>query len=127
MNSSDLENQCKIMTLFIDNAKSYIQLSGAALVLSITFIHEVLGVPAGHKLSVDGWMIAAWIAFLLAIIAGAFYQYLAVKYLERLSRTPSFEFWSWLVQQPGLIYGVMLSAFYCGALFFTIEAIVRLS
>ncbi len=126
MNQSDFDNEHKIMTLFIDNAKSYIQLSGAALVLSITFVHEVLGVPAGHKLSVDGWMIGAWIAFLLAIVAGAFYQYLAVKYLERLSSIPSFEFWSWLIQQPGVIYGVMLSAFYSGALLFTVEAIARL-
>ena len=65
------------MTMFTDNAKNYIQLSGAALVLSVTFIHEVLGIRAGDRISVDGWMIAAWIAFLFAILSGAFYQYLA--------------------------------------------------
>jgi hypothetical protein len=63
--------------------------------------------------------------FLIAVVSGAFYQYLAVKYLE--SRLPWYTFkgWDWLA--PGAVYGIMLGAFYGGTLTFTGYAIVRLS
>jgi hypothetical protein len=65
-----------------------------------------------------------WSCFLLAVVSGAFYQYLAVKYLEQHVNWEFYKAWEWL--QAGTIYGVMLAAFYGGALIFTIYAIIRL-
>jgi hypothetical protein len=93
------DRQQKIMSMFCDNAKTYIQLSGAALALTLTFAHEILHIPAGQNIA-DGWMIAMWICFLVAIITGAFYQYLAVKLLEETIDWQSYEVWKWL--EPGL-------------------------
>jgi hypothetical protein len=33
---------CRIISIISDNAKTYIQLSGAALALTMTFAHEIL-------------------------------------------------------------------------------------
>ena len=111
------------MSMFCDNAKTYIQLSGAALALTLTFAHEILHVPANKNIA-DGWMIAMWICFLVAIITGAFYQYLAVKLLEETLDWQAYEVWKWL--EPGLVYGMMLASFYGGTIIFTVYAIVRL-
>lgn len=121
--SDDFDHQHKIMSMFSDNAKTYVQLSGAALALTLTFAHEILHIPKEQNIA-DGWMIAMWICFLLAIITGAFYQYLAVKFLERSIDAQSYDIWNWL--QPGRVYGVMLGAFYGGTIIFTIDAILRL-
>lgn len=117
------DRQEKIMKMFSDNAKTYIQLSGLALGVTLTFAHEILNIPKGQRI-VDVWMIVMWACFLVAILAGAFYQYLAVKYLENIIEWEHSAAWSWLT--PGTIYGVMLSAFYAGTVVFTIYAIVRL-
>ena len=117
------DRQEKIMQMFSDNAKSYMQLSGLALTLTLTFAHEILHVPKDTNIA-DAWMIAMWICFLATILAGAFYQYLAVKFLERKLDKNSYNLWTWL--QPGQIYGIMLAAFYAGSIIFTVYAIVRL-
>ena len=117
-------NEQKIMQMFSDNAKTYIQLSGAALALTLTFAHEILHIPAEQSI-VNFWMIVMWGCFLTAVISGAFYQYLAVKYLESGLPSYSFKGWDWLA--PGSVYGIMLGAFYGGTLTFTVYAIVRLS
>jgi hypothetical protein len=119
----DFVSEEKVMKLFTANAKTYIQLSGAALVLCSAFVHEVLGIP---KEAPSSWMIATWTCFLVTIIAGAFYQYLAAKYLERHLNTCSFKGWDWLVVRCGVVYGLMLLAFYGGATLFTIQAVDRL-
>jgi hypothetical protein len=70
-------------------------------------------------------MILMWACFLLAVLAGAFYQYLATKYLEREVDWEYYAGWKWL--QAGTVYGVMLIAFYGGAIIFTVYSIFRLS
>ncbi len=117
------DRQQKIMAMFSDNAKTYIQLSGAALALTLTFAHEILHIPKDQNIA-DQWMIGMWVCFLIAIIAGAFYQYLAVKLLEEAIDWQGYEAWNWL--PPGVVYGVMLAAFYAGTIIFTIYAIIRL-
>jgi len=72
-------------------------------------------------------MIATWIGFLLTIVSGAFYQYLAAKYLERHLATCSYTGWDWLVIRCGWIYGTMLATFYGGGICFIVQAIIRLS
>jgi hypothetical protein len=67
--------------MFSDNAKTYIQLSGAALTLTLTFAEKILHIPP-EKSIVNFWTIAIWSCFLVTIITGSFYQYLAVKQLD---------------------------------------------
>jgi hypothetical protein len=120
---ASFDRQQKVMSMFSDNAKTYIQLSSAALALTLTFAHDILNIPKSQPI-VDGWMITMWVCFLLTIIAGAFYQYLAAKYMEASIDWSHSEAWGWL--EPGTIYGVMLAAFYGGAILFTVYAIIRL-
>lgn len=112
------------MSMFSDNAKTYIQLSGAALALTLTFAHQILHIPEAKNI-VDPWMILMWGCFLVTVLAGALYQYLATKYLEQQVDWEYFKLWGWIT--AGSVYGVMLASFYGGALIFTIYAMVRLT
>ena len=112
------------MKMFCENAETYIKLSGAALVLTLTFAHEILHIPKDASI-VDGWMIAMWLCFLVATVSGAFYQYLAVKYLERQLKWEYAKIWHWF--SAGSVYGIMLAASYGGTTIFTIYAITRLA
>lgn len=111
------------MKMYSDNAKTYIQLSGAALGLTLTFAHDILHVPKEKNIA-DIWMITVWLCFLVAIVSGAFYQYLAVKLLEKAIDWQYSGAFGWL--EPGSVYGAMLGAFYGGTVIFTIYAIVKL-
>ena len=112
------------MELYIDAAKSYIQLSTGALFLSVAFYRQILGnegpLPASPLLGLS------WVCFLISIGAGALYQYLAVKYLE-VRYAPDGAFYEvrprFLMDHPGVVYGLMLLAFYAGAVLFGIRAI----
>src|SRR3974390_1511310 len=75
------ERRKTVMQMFSDNAKTYIQLSGAALALTLAFASKILHIPDTQSI-VGIWTIAMWSCFLLAIILGAFYQFLAVKQLD---------------------------------------------
>jgi hypothetical protein len=123
----DFDNEHKVMQMFSENAKLYIQLGGAALALSIAFARQIQGVPDKQPVPVDAALIVSWALFLLAIGAGGFYQYLAVKYLERQLPSQRYEAWDRLVSQCGLVYGVMLISFYGGSLAFTLHAFFALS
>lgn len=128
MADSEFDKQCVVMGHFIDNAKAYVQLSAGALVLTVTFLHEVVGVPKGERVGANWCLIASWACFLLAALSGAFYQYLAVKFLELKSGVGR-HYYQWLdslIKSPGNVYGVMLMSFYAGGVFFLFEAIRRL-
>src|SRR6267154_602369 len=62
------EREHKVMTLFIDNAKTYVQLSVGALLLSVTFLREVLGQPKETPIHLDWALVVCWICFLMAVI-----------------------------------------------------------
>ena len=119
--------ECKLMGLFIDNAKTYTQLSGAALALSITFLHEVIGVAKDSPISLDWSLIVSWLCFLIAIGAGVSYQYFAVKFLEWKSHIKRHHtsYPRFLIEHPWPLYSLMLVTFYAGAVFFTVGAIRR--
>jgi cytosine/uracil/thiamine/allantoin permease len=70
-----------VMEMFSDNAKTYIQLSGAALALTLTFAKSILHIPDTQSI-VNGYTITMWACFLLAILFGAFYQFLSVKQID---------------------------------------------
>jgi len=112
-----------VMEMFSDNAKTYIQLSGAALGLTLTFAKSILHIPDTQSI-VNGYTIAMWGCFLLAILFGAFYQFLAVKQLDAFLDWEYDERWDKV--QPGLIYAGMLVAFYLGSIIFTVYAILQL-
>ena len=118
------DRQKMVMQMFSDNAKTYIQLSGAALGLTLTFAQKILHIPEGGR-TVNHWTLAIWTCFLVTIVAGAFYQYLAVKVLDALLDWSYVDFWDWL--SPGVVYAVMLIAFYGGAILFTVYAIKQIS
>jgi len=100
------------MSLFIDNAKTFVNLSTGALVLTVAFARDILGVPREKALPRDIWLIASWVFFLITIIMGSFYQYSAAKYLVKQR-----------VMGISLPFGAMLISFYAGALGFTVMAI----
>ena len=111
------------MSMFSDNAKGYIQLSSAALALTMAFAHQILHIPDDKNIA-NTWMILMWACFLITILAGAFYQYLAAKFMEASIDWEHSGAWSWL--EAGTVYGIMLGAFYGGAIIFTVYAITRL-
>jgi len=118
------DRQQAVMEMYSDNAKTYIQLSSAALALTVTFAGKILHIPDNASL-VNGWTIAIWSCFLLTILAGAFYQYLAVKFLDAWLEWEYVSCWDWL--PPGVVYAVMLVALYGGAIAFTVYAILSMS
>ena len=63
LEQSRFENLHKVVSLFIDNAKTYTQLSSAALVISIAFLREVTGVEKDKPMPLDGFLIGSWICF----------------------------------------------------------------
>lgn len=106
----------------------YVQLSAGALVLTITFLHDVVGIPKEQRVGIDWRLIASWVCFLIAVLSGAFYQYLAVKFLECKSEVPRHPFkpLECLVKSPEYLYLIMLLSFYGGGIFFLLEAVWRL-
>jgi len=103
------------MTLFIDNSKTYIQLSTGALVLTTAFVRNILGVQKDKPIPRDWWLMASWVFFLLTIMAGSFYQYTAARRLEHNT-----------IMNIQLPFGTMLTSFYFGALCFTVMAIRKI-
>ena len=119
-----MEEEHKIMAGFMDTAKTFTQLSIGALVLSITFLEKILGMEG--KISVSYLLLFAWVFWLLAALAGAFYQYRAIKWLERLGIESN------VIKQyhhvgdplkniyPYQVYGFLLVCFFLGTIFFVI-------
>src|SRR5712691_2161263 len=120
-----LEEERHIMAAYSDTAKTYSQLSVGALVLSVTFFEKVVKVAG--TLPVDRFLIAAWVGWLVTALAGSFYQYLAVRFLESrgedwkiMIRTGHPQLFRWLAQNPWLVYGTMLVAFMVGSASFAV-------
>ena len=126
--ASEFDRQCTVMGHFIENAKVYVQLSAGALVLTVTFLRDIVGIPQGQRVKTDWPLIVSWVCFLIAVLLGALYQYLAVKFLEWKSGVGRhyYEWMEFLIESPGNVYGVMLVSFYAGGIFFLLEAICRL-
>lgn len=127
-----LDEERKIMAAYSDTAKTYSQLSLGALVLSVTFLEKV----AGDRLaaSVDLPLLLAWCAWLLSALAGAFYQYLAVRFLEArgedwgvLARGGHPQWFGHLARHPWPAYAVMLAAFAIGSAAFVVVGLRHVS
>lgn len=99
--------------LFIESAKTFVQLSTGALVFSITFYREVLG---GGNYEPLKW---SWISLLLSIVSGALYQYVAVKSI--LGELHGVFHWT-----PEVLFVSMLLWFHAGVGLFCVVALRRL-
>lgn len=119
------ENEVKMMATYVDTAKTYSQLSLGALVLSVTFIEKFTTTKTYD--SVNWWLAIAWVAWLASALSGAFYQYLAARFLEArgehwgvLSRKGHPQWFRWLSRHPWPAYAGMLGSFAVGAAAFAV-------
>ena len=124
-----MEEEHKIMAGYMDTAKTFTQLSIGALVLSITFLEKILGMK--DKISVPYLLLFAWLFWLLAALAGAFYQYRAIKWLEGVGINYN------LIEKrhhvgdplkiyPYQVYGFLLVCFVLGTIFFAIFGAIKI-
>jgi len=105
-----------IMPLYIDSAKTFLQLSIGALALTVVFREKVLG-ETGPK-GIGALAILCWVFYLLTVAASALYQYSAIKYLDSFSGHPGKPgFLEPLLGPPAHLYGAMLVFFFTGSLF----------
>lgn len=111
------------MAAYMDTAKTYSQLSLGALVLSITFFEKIA--DTSGRIVTDRLLLVAWFGWLVAAVAGAFYQYLAVRFLEArgeawgvMARTGHPQWFRRLADHPWPAYALMLGAFTIGSLAF---------
>lgn len=129
--AATLEEERKIMDAYSKTAETYTQLSLGALVLSITFFEKVLGETG--RIPVNALLAFAWVCWLIAILAGAFYQYLAVRFLESrgeslglLERSGHRQAFADLARHPWKIYTVLILSFYLGDVCFAVVGILKL-
>jgi uncharacterized membrane protein len=115
----------EIMGRYSETARSFGQLSMAALALPVIFLRQILGLDEHARIPVDPLIVTTWIAFLVAILASQLYQYLAVKYLTAHFWREDWKGASQLVRSPGLMYGVMLVSFFAGTLAFVLKCAVH--
>lgn len=132
------KSRTELVKAYCETARSYIQISSAALALPILFTQVWLGEsstrPGLYATGVPWSLVAAWASFLLAIAFGLAYQWLVVRRLwDQLHShhftpeearewgiapghfVPKFE---WL--DRAYLYGGMVTFFYLGACFFVL-------
>lgn len=123
--SAAFENERKMMAAYVDAARTYSQLSLGALVLSVTFLEKFTATPDTRALA--PWLVTAWICWLISTLSGAFYQYLAARFLEArgehwgvLARGGHTQWFRQLASHPWPVYGVMLVTFALGSVSFVV-------
>jgi hypothetical protein len=141
--SEFLKARTDITKAFCDTAKVYIQLSSAGLALPLLFTQAILGTGKWVQgLNATGRysLLLAWVFFLIAILAGAYYQWFAIRGMwndlhrsELMKETHGKLIYSGFRKTPGIPqfeksnrsrpYGVMLISFFAGAISFAVFAI----
>ena len=128
-----LQGELRSVGLFIDNAKTYIQLATGALLLSVTFSKSITGQELLAVNELYLWV--SWLCWLVAIIIGATYQYCAVKYLETLEemhgslffrRVKPFVVLRYWSRNPYQLYAALMLFFYIGTIWFAVSAAFKL-
>lgn len=117
-----MKKDIEIMKLYLDGAKSFVQLSSAGLALPVVLNSNVLGlfhIPSRFSYFQLTFICISWFCFLVAIVAGVLYQYAAVKFVEYESDSRTYV--PFVLKPfvkglgPGLAYGTMVLAFFGGA------------
>lgn len=90
--------------------KTVLSLSTGALVLSLTFLHEVLGTggSASPHIACRGLLFTSWIGFLVSVVASLFYLYflaVAARYEKAFSWPLA---WGAILSSAGLVAGLVL-------------------
>lgn len=134
ISQAKVDGEYRNIGLYTDNAKTYIQLSTGALLLSVTFSESLSGQPAIPVRELYLWI--SWLGWLGAILAGVTYQYCAAKYLEAIEtlngsllyeRHKPLIIWRYWVRRPYQLYASVLGFFYGGTAWFALAAAFRLS
>ena len=138
--AEEFKSKVDLIRAFCETAKTYIQISSAALALPMLFTQAVLGKEAAERGLRGGGvpcsLILAWISFLLAIAFGLVYQWLAIRLMwdelhraqitDRNIAQPGFRTTWWVPQLRWLNrsfpYGCMVAFFYLGAVLFVVFA-----
>ena len=129
-----LHQEREICALYIDCAKTYIQLCTGALLLSLAVFHEFLG-AAKLSLFKNLPIVITWIFWLLSIFAGVTYQYCVIKYLETIASENNLLYYGrnwplfipkYLQNNPFVLYGIMMFCFYTGILIFACIVIIKI-
>jgi hypothetical protein len=133
------EHQAKLQMTLCDTAKSYAQISSAALALPLLFRQAVFGKDAvvhGLPLHRPCLLYAAWFCFLVAIGFGLLYQWASIRRVwdqfhdthrtpENASK-PGYRKTRWVVNfgdfNLSAVWVTMTLSFYIGAIFFTVFA-----
>jgi len=132
--------RAELTKAFCDTAKTYIQISSAALALPILFTQAFYGKGTAERglqtFGIAPSLVLAWISFLLAIGFGLAYQWLSIRrmwdQLHSCYMTPeNCKTWGFRTT-PGIpqfesvnrsyIYGAMVGFFYVGAISFAVFA-----
>jgi hypothetical protein len=134
--TEEFKSRADLIKAYCDTAKSYIQISAAALALPIVFTQAMFGKEAAEKgfraTGVPLSLVLAWISFLLTIGFGLLYQWLAIRLMwDDLCTTqitwenkakPGYRTTSWVPQfgwlNRSFLYGGMVLFFYLGAILF---------
>ena len=133
ISSTQLEGEYRSVGLFVQNAKTYIQLATGGLVLSVTFSRGISGQSGLPVKELSLWI--SWLSWLMTILTGATYQYCAAKYLEALEvkngsllfeRPKPFTILRPWVDSPYRLYGIMMLFFYGGTIWFAAAAVYQL-
>jgi hypothetical protein len=133
LSQTQLEGEYRSVGLFVDNAKIYIQLATGALLLSVTFSKGLTG-QTGLPMN-EFYLWVPWLCWLIAILAGATYQYCAAKYLEALElrngslyygRAEAFVLLRHWVSNPYQLYAALMVFFYGGTVWFAVAAAYQL-
>ena len=120
------------MKLYIEGSKSLVQLSSAGLALPVVLKSTIFGLfgKTGQFSSLQLTIVClSWVCFLVSIAAGVLYRYVAVKFIEVESnpeRTYVLGILKGLVDAPGWAYGVMVVAFYAGAVSVVVYSLAAL-
>lgn len=122
-----LEAKSLTIPLYIDSAQVYLQLALGLLVLTIAFRERVLAVPPGRRPGAP--VLATWLCLFISIAANVLYQYVAIKHLASYGPVPGKQPW-WLeplIEDPGIVYGMVAVFFFLGAGLFVVSALIGLA
>jgi hypothetical protein len=134
ISSTQLEGEYRSVGLFVENAKTYIQLATGALLLSVTFSKGITGESELPINELYLWI--SWLSWLAAILTGVTYQYCVAKYLEDMElkngslfhcdRAKPFVLLRHWVRNPYQLYGALMLFFYGGTTWFAGAAALQL-
>ena len=144
--SEEFKARIEVTKAFCDSAKTYIQISSAALALPLLFTQAILGKQVAEEgLGYVPYSLrVSWLFFALSILCATLYQWLATRRLwdelhlvhrtDQNASEPGYRRTWWIFQEEQLrhlnlsaIYGLMVLLFVLGGISFVVFAGGRIS